>query len=293
MATIGNKRRRTAADTLHISDLPIGFIVDVSAYLSKPSRALLAVAFSAPSSSWKNNNLMHRLSPISTAIVPATQWDILDFEDVEKELANKLTDDDISAVLKCINAHDMLKRLKLCGCINITGIGLNPLQGSTVLEQIDVSLAPKYGRQEISPEAKISQEITATILDSIISTNGCSLKYIQFPERWRRGAKIQAIKTFQDRFNRYLDSRCISCAMCSKKMGNGTSNCDSGYWMSGLFQNSICNDCLEPICDVCSDDNGHLYYCSTCEKDYCKTCRLPSLRKRDHPCACRRRSETL
>ena len=48
-----NKRRRTAADTLHISDLPIGFITDVSAYLPKPSRAILAAALSAPSSSWK------------------------------------------------------------------------------------------------------------------------------------------------------------------------------------------------------------------------------------------------
>ena len=59
-----NKRQRTAADALHISDLPIGFIADVSSYLSKPSRALLAVAFSAPSSSWQNNNLMHQQSPI-------------------------------------------------------------------------------------------------------------------------------------------------------------------------------------------------------------------------------------
>ena len=45
-----NKRRRPASDTLHISDLPIGFIVDVSAYLAKPSRAILAIAFHLPSS---------------------------------------------------------------------------------------------------------------------------------------------------------------------------------------------------------------------------------------------------
>ena len=287
MATItSNKRRRTAVDTLHINDLPIGILADVSAYLSQPSRAILAVAFSAPpSSSWKNyDDLMHRPSPISTAIISASQWDILDFEDIEKELANKLTDDDIYAVLKCINAH-VLKKLKLCGCTNIEGHGLNPLRGSVVLEQIDISLAPKYGSQEISPGAKISQDITATILDSIISTNGCSLKYIQFPERWRRGVRIQAIKAFQDRFNRYLNSRGISCAKCNKKMGSGTIN-NSRYWMSTLFQNSICNDCLEPICDVCSDDNDHLYYCSTCDKDYCEKCRYP-LQIRDYPCACR------
>ena len=140
-SNITNKRRRTAADTLCISDLPIGFIADVSAYLPKPSRAILAVALSAPSSSWRNND-MHRLSPISTAIVSASQWDILDFEDVEKELANKLTD--VHALLKSINARDVLKRLKLCGCVNITGKGLNPLQGSVVLEQIDIGLVRKH-----------------------------------------------------------------------------------------------------------------------------------------------------
>ena len=101
-SSITNKRRRTAADTLHISSLPIGFIVDVSSYLSKPSRAILAVAFSS-SSLWQNDDLMHRQSPISKAIISAQQWDILDFEDIEKSLAVKLTDDDLHAVLKCIS----------------------------------------------------------------------------------------------------------------------------------------------------------------------------------------------
>ena len=123
MASIStHKRRRTAADTLHISNLPIGFIVDVSAYLSKPSRAILAVAFTTSSSSslWQTDyEVMHRLSPISKAVISASQWETLDFEDIERELANKLTDNDISAVLKSINAQDVLKRLKLCGCINI------------------------------------------------------------------------------------------------------------------------------------------------------------------------------
>ena len=118
-----NKRRRTTADTLHISDLPTGFIVDVSAYLSKPSRAILAVALSSSSSSWQNNDLLYRPSPISTAIVSAQLWNILDFEEVDKDLASKLTDDDINAILNSINAHDVLKRLKLCGCVNITGQG--------------------------------------------------------------------------------------------------------------------------------------------------------------------------
>ena len=144
MATLAiGEMKDSDNNTLHISDLPTGFIVDVSAYLPKPSRAILAVAFTS-SSLWQNNDLMHRQSPTSKAIISASQWDILDFEDIERELANILTDDNIYAVLKCINAQDVLKRLKLCGCINITGVGLQPLLGSTTLEQIDISLVRQY-----------------------------------------------------------------------------------------------------------------------------------------------------
>ena len=182
------RRRRTAANTLHISDLPIGFIADVSAYLTKPSRAILAVAFTTSSSSslWQTDyEVMHRLSPISKAIVSASQWDILDFEDINKELANKLTDDDISAVLKSINARDVLKRLKLCGCINITGIGLHPLQGSVELEQIDISILGRNERPRVDHESKISEEVVVPILESIVSSIGCSLKCIQLNTNWR------------------------------------------------------------------------------------------------------------
>ena len=45
-----NKRRRTlqeSTSSIHINDLPVGFLVDVAEYLSNPSKALLAVALSA------------------------------------------------------------------------------------------------------------------------------------------------------------------------------------------------------------------------------------------------------
>lgn len=158
-----NVRQKTDNDALHISDLPIGFIVNVSEYLPKPSKAMLAVALSAPSSSWNVNSIP---SNVSKAIVSASQWGILDFEDVNKELANKLTDDDIYAVLKCINAHDVIKRLKLCGCTNIIGHGLNPLRGSVVLEQIDLSLKRKHEKQYDDDESKISQEVVLPILEN-------------------------------------------------------------------------------------------------------------------------------
>ena len=128
MTIITNKRRRTAADTLHISDLPVGILVDVSAYLSKPSRAILVVTLQpqSPSPSSTCSHHMHQLSMMSKAILSSTDWNNykLNFLDIEKILLQKLTDNDIGRMLTCVNAHDMLKKLKMTGCIAIPGRGL-------------------------------------------------------------------------------------------------------------------------------------------------------------------------
>ena len=90
MSMGSKKRRKTAGDSLHITDLPIGFLVDVASYLSKPSRALFAAAMTAPSTSWCQNYEKHRPSAISKAIIIAsTQWEELDFEESEKSLTAK------------------------------------------------------------------------------------------------------------------------------------------------------------------------------------------------------------
>ena len=193
-----NKRRRTAADTLHITDLPVGFIADVSSYLAKPSRAILAVAFSAPSTSWKNNDLIHRQTSISKAIVSASQWDILDFGNIEEELANKLTDDDISAMLKCINAHDVLKELKLTGCFNIEGYGLHPLRGSSTLDVIDVSIFKHREDPYAPPPDNNSEplirvdEVVLPILSIAVGTKGlvCIMQTKTTPAQQEKDAEL-------------------------------------------------------------------------------------------------------
>jgi len=260
MASIStNKRRRTTADVLYISDLPIGFIADVSEYLAKPSRAILAVAFSTLSS--QNDDLMHRLLDISTAIVSASRWDVLDFEAIDKELANRLTDDDVWEILTSINARDVLKRLKLCGCINIEGHGLNPLRSSVVLEQIDISLVGKHENRDNVIDSKISASIVAPILDSI-----ASLKHVMFPKEklWRGGAQ------FRQRYNLLYDSRELSCSHCNQRIITS--------WLSinRMLQNNVCYDCLKPFCDDCADANGEgrktLNYCFKCDMDFCVDC---------------------
>lgn len=71
--------------------------------------------------------------------------------DVEESLAAKLADDDIYAIL----AVNMLRRLKLAGCIDITGTGL-----VYNLEQINLST-------NITFQVKIYEEIVLIVLRTV------------------------------------------------------------------------------------------------------------------------------
>ena len=60
--------------------------------------------------------------------------DTLDFSDIGRDLASKLTDSDMSSILdlESIDAPNRLKVLKIIGCKNISGVGLEPIRGSTI-----------------------------------------------------------------------------------------------------------------------------------------------------------------
>lgn len=252
MSTESNsKRRKIATAVLHITDLPVGILEDAASYLCKPSQALFAVAMSAPSTSWCQYNLVHRPSPATKAIVSSTQWDTLDFDDIEaieRRLAMKMSDDDIAAVLKCINVKETVKRLKLAWCVNITGRGLNPLQGSVVLEQIDISFVGKHQWPQCGLSSKISVADVLPILDSIITADGCVLKHIEFPRKWHGDShnrnryttieEKEAIDEFRGRYNRSLNDRRLSCAGCDRIM-------IGEQWLApNLRQKHVCYDCL-------------------------------------------------
>jgi len=228
---------------------------------------MLAVAFTAPSTSWQNNDLMHRPSSITKAIVSAQQWDTLDFEDVNKELANKLSDDDTFAILQCISAHDVLKKLKLTGCVNLTGQGLSPLRGSVVLEQIDLCLLKKYEDPTSARRLQdsLSKDIVLPILDSIISSNGCSLKHILLPYSWREKEDDEGpMQEFSNRYDQYQENHGVSCSGCTKRIRERP-----WFRATNMLHYNTCYDCLKHVCEECS---SNVNYCVTCKKDYCKDC---------------------
>ena len=211
-AAAGNKRRKTSVNHVHINDLPSSLFAKISSYLHAPSKVMLATALTAPSTSsyWQSNIT---LSASSSSIISSYHKDrqnrTLDFGDIEKSVAGKLTDDEMYAILKCINAKYKLKRLILTGCTNITGRGLQTLRNSVVLEQIDLSLVGKEDTQR-NISSVISRRSVLPILEKIISSNRCSLKYIQFPKNWEGSSQV---RRFKERYKSTLN-RSVCCSKC-------------------------------------------------------------------------------
>lgn len=97
----------------------------MATFLAVPSRAILAVALTL-------------LSPSSKAILSSTHnFDVLDFSCVKEQLGRSLKDEDLHAMLICIDALYKLKRLKLENCNMIAGSGLRPLRGSLVINVLN------------------------------------------------------------------------------------------------------------------------------------------------------------
>eukprot|EP00984_Skeletonema_dohrnii_P020594 scaffold10077_cov83-Skeletonema_dohrnii-CCMP3373.AAC.2 len=250
---------------MDLSDLPTGTLAYVSSYLPAPSRALFAVA------------LNHRDS--SSAIVGNHQWDVLDFGEIEKDLAAKISDDDMRGVLLYIDAVNNLKRLRLTNCINITGVGLDPLRGSTIIQQIDLSLVGDHESPMLDPEPPISCTDVLPILGSIIERGeDCSLKHLVFPKVWRNERNTESdFHAFLTRYNGYLSSRADICLNCSCNLpGDGHMlQMDGRYRYPYGTQNFTCYDCKRKYCDECENEDG-LYYisaCHRCERSYCAHCK--------------------
>ena len=236
--------------TCTITDhLDIDALAAVSSFLPKTSRALFALALTAPSQSWRkadgsgwrgepskagkavllscthsatfssaflktiHNDIVEvwgdgdERFPGELAVVKQLQhsrmkeyytdgrWGILDFIDIQRSLASKLTDVDIGALLMCIGAKDSLKKLHLPHLVNFVGRGLDPLRGSSVLEHIDLDIlrfCPSFrrlgGYEKRKRLAKpcISHDAVFPVLEDILrSSEGNALSCMLYPCEWR------------------------------------------------------------------------------------------------------------
>ena len=272
------KRRRLSAvdgphqDAMCLTDLPSGILALAASFLAAPSRALFVIALD------ENSAVMP--SERSSAIV-GNEWDVLDFGGIEKELAAKLTDLDIERVLQCVDAANKLERLKLTNCTNITGTCLEPLRGSSIIEQIDLSLVGYNQNPDLDPVPPISLDHVLSILDSIIETEDCFLMHLQFPSVWRKEASPDSdFDAFIVRYNEMRRNRGeVYCWECNRRLPGGT----FGEWIEtdtdSLFygnQTNTCYNCLKNYCYTHfingEEQKSMIKYCFTCRREYCIDC---------------------
>jgi hypothetical protein len=268
------KRRKTEQGIVTcLSDLPIGILEHTAGFLATPSRALFAVALTIDGN---NNSPGENYSSIA-----GSDWGTLDFGEIEKELAARLSDYDISTVLQYIEAVNTVKRLRLTHCTNITGAGLDPLRGSTIIEQIDLSLAGDGENPRFDIDPPISCLDVLPILDSIIAAEGCALNYLQFPFKWRAARSTSSyFHEFIERYNEMRDARdtatkCFSCNEQVPSQGYGLPWIGtSGGGIYGVHC-WTCWQCSKYYCYDCRDeevDKPLLSGCHTCQWEYCREC---------------------
>ena len=288
-----SKRRRLLDDASPgatcISDMPNGVLTHAASYLDAPSRAFFAASLSGQNASADERNI---------AIVDH-EWSTLDFGDIEKDLVVRLSDGDISSFLLCVDAVNKLKRLKLTNCLHITGECLEPLRGSEVIEQIDLSLVEKHQSPDLDPPPPISCDVVLPILDSIIEREGCSLMHLQFPAKWRKKRRSrndvdensaqfdQFLRRYSDTLlNRGVNLGVIGCQKCDRNVVRETEN----HWIE-LYgyhfgsQHYTCCECLGYYCRVCEDD-GWLAYCERCESRLCEDCQSTKYCAECQECYC-------
>lgn len=295
-----------------IVDLPEWAIREVVDFVPNTSRALLALALTTDSACWRDIH-WDRASPKSilewfrtgpasiskvkkpsaitkAILLPKNEdeedflWKEINFEDNEKALCERLTDDDIAGMLACINSVQRLKRIYLTNCYNITGRALEPLRGSTVLERIDLSLRPRCGYDHVQLSTLrwggLLQIHVLPILQSIIDREHHSLKHIQFPNfdfvdlREKCGYFQQFLLKY-DESGHHRNAVCRNCSVdCNRSLSIFR---DDNKDYIGI-QKYTCYDCLNHYCYNCKDededDQFYLSFCKMCEKWRCKDCQV-------------------
>jgi len=93
-------------------------------------------------------------------------WETLDFIDLPKDLASRLTDDDLAAILICIciDAKNELKHLLLTNCFSIVGHGVEPMRGSKVLITMDLGIVRHIEYMKSFTTAKLDRDVIIRLL---------------------------------------------------------------------------------------------------------------------------------
>ncbi|KAL9185537.1 hypothetical protein ACHAXT_003314 [Thalassiosira profunda] len=275
-----------STSTVRLGDLPDVVLSHVASFLASVGTTRFALA----------NNSRATSKAILESMAP-----VLDFGDVATAEAARMTDRDVAELLSFFVSRTDLRRLKLAGLVNITGVGLDPLRGYPLLEQVDLGLVKSHANPTLETAPALVPGIVINILDTIIRKKGSSLKHVQLPKHWR-GGDNELVGAFLENYSRFLERRKLVCgesvftrstrvgdkrvehfAKCKNKIrneargpphfGNAPLISDGSFRVGYGIQNRTCSACLKTVCAECEENEfGLADYCSCCERVYCKDC---------------------
>ena len=250
--------------SVHLTDLPVGPLAHIASFLPVPSRALFAIS-------------LDKVNKQDVARIVGEDLHTIDFGHIEKHLAEKLSDNHIESILRCIDAGHKVVELRLTNCRKISGAGLAPLCGSAVVDHIDLSINGDNEFAAISPEPQISFNAVAPILSSIVEAENGALILLQFPNKWRRQRIFSSsFHQFLLRYRTFLSSKNIDHCVTCEEAKDGDDICVGlGSLYYGL-QIARCYSCLRSayFCESCEEERSHndLIVCTVCERVYCRQC---------------------
>ena len=188
-------------------------------------------------------------------------WTTLDFGEIDTSLATKLNDDDVKAVLICIDGINRLKRLRIVGCHGVTGDGLKPLRGSTALEEIDLSLEEVFDGCCIPSRFLLHTETVIPILTHIIDVPGNFTRIIHLPRKFREDPSA-IVGQFLTQFADLLHAEGYNCPGCRKyQKASNMTTADKRFIRSG----TLCGG----------------YYCINCREIFRRCIRCRQYKKRE------------
>ena len=317
---------------IDITSLPDGVLSHISGYLEHSSRPLFAVAMTAPPSSFRlyKCNVLPQSSMREAILFPrnlkkgeSEQWNEIDFGGIHKVVkdAGGLTawmeeenvscphyrsqsfkqmlpmDDILHAALVCIGVS-RIKVLELTQCKAVTGVGLEPLRGSKIIEKIDLSGVKAWAASKrtkrsgftlSTSKSILSATVVIPILDSIVEEDENSLRLIHFPNHWRVEGGDDAFHGFLTKFNNNIRGKSV----CGRERCNNA--CGGEMHTSGDRYGIQSNTCAKIHCGVsfCGcpkedryDEEQPLEFCHECKKYYCNACDAGLFNRREYMCGC-------
>ena len=99
-------------------------------------------------------------------------WTRIDFGRLEKAVKERLTDKSLEALLSKVNAGKVTTDLILYGCTGVTGTGIKPLRGSTVLESIDLRFWEGECRNKRLPHYEVISGVLRSMSPFVAEKDG-------------------------------------------------------------------------------------------------------------------------